>query len=101
MYNILPELYREVVVKILDEIGSRDYYSGSFDFESEDVSCRIVLSAVIYRDNVHYPEGEYSLVKDIVPVWWEFHTYLDGNECLNNFSFNELREYIAEFYNNI
>jgi hypothetical protein len=30
----------------------------------------------------------------MVPVWWEFHTFVNGEEVLNNFSFNEMREYI-------
>ena len=94
MYNVLPELYREVLTRLLDEISSRGYYSGALEFEYWGVECRMVLSAVIYRDEVQYPEGAFSVVADIVPVWWEFHTFIDGEEVVNNFSFNELREYI-------
>lgn len=94
MYNVLPELYREVLTRLLDEISSRGYYSGVLEFEYWGVECRMVLSAVIYRDEVKYPEGAFSVVADIVSVWWEFHTFIDGEEVVNNFSFNELREYI-------
>ena len=30
-------------------------------------------------------------ITDIVPVWWEFITEVDGEECLNDFSFRYLR----------
>ena len=93
MYDVLPELYREVATKIIEHVGRRGYYSGVLDFEWESVECRM-LSAVVYRRTEQYPEGERSLVADMVPVWWEFHTFVDGEEVLNNFSFNEMREYI-------
>ena len=94
MYDVLPELYREVATKIIEHVGRRGYYSGVLDFEWESVECCMVLSAVIYRRTEQFPEGERSLVVDMVPVWWEFHTFVDGEEVLNNFSFNEMREYI-------
>ena len=94
MYDVLPELYQEVATKIVEQVGRRGYYSDALDFEWDGVECHMVLSAVIYRRTEQFPEGEKWLVADMVPVWWEFHTYVDGEEVLNNFSFNELREFI-------
>ena len=36
------------------------------------------------------PKGP-RIVEDMLPVWWEFHTYLGGEEVLNDFSFGDLR----------
>ena len=94
MYDVLPELYQEVATKIIDQVGRRGYYSDALDFEWNGVECHMVLSAVVYRRTEQYPEGKSSVVADMVPVWWEFHTFIDGEEVLNNFSFNEMREYI-------
>ena len=94
MYDVLPELYQEVATKIIEHVGRRGYYSDALDFEWDGVECHMVLSAVVYRRTEQYPEGESSVVADMVPVWWEFHTFIDGEEVLNNFSFNEMREYI-------
>ena len=94
MYDVLPELYQEVATKIIEQVGRRGYYSGTLDFEWDGVECHMVLSAVVYRRTEQFPEGARSLVADMVPVWWEFHTFIDGEEVLNNFSFNELREFI-------
>ncbi len=94
MYDILPELYREVAAEIIERADGRDYYSGLFDMEWNGVECHMVLSVVVYRSQRRYPEGVVSIISDMVPVWWEFHTYIEGEEVLNNFSFNELREYL-------
>ena len=94
MYDVLPELYQEVATKIIEQVGRRGYYSDALDFEWNGVECHMVLSAVVYRRTEQYPEGERSVVADMVPVWWEFHTFVNGEEVLNNFSFNEMREYI-------
>ena len=94
MYDVLPELYREVANKIIEHVGRRGYYSGALDFEWESVECRMVLSAVIYRRTEQYPEGKRSVVADMVPVWWEFHTFVNGEEVLNNFSIYEMRDYM-------
>ena len=96
MYDVLPELYREVANKIIEHVGRRGYYSGALDFEWESVECRMVLSAVVYRRTEQYPEGERPLVADMVPVWWEFHSTTDEGEVLNDFDFAELKEYLLD-----
>ena len=62
--------------------------------EYGDVFCRMTLSAVIYRQSQPDEGCSICAITDIIPVWWEFHTFIDGDEVLNDFSFNELREYI-------
>ena len=94
MYDILPELYQKVLAEILDSVGNRGYYSGRLELEHEGVTCVMSLSAVIYRSEERYPEGLVQRIVDMVPVWWEFHTFLDGDELLNDFSFNYLRQYL-------
>lgn len=96
MYKVSPEFYVALVEKLLEQIDLKEYYSGVLEFEFEDVNCRMVLSAVVYRKGVVYAERPSLGVRDVVPVWWELHTYIEGEECLNDFSFNELREYIKE-----
>ena len=56
--------------------------------ESENV---IIVRHLKPKDvSVGYVGG----VKDVVPVWWEFHTEAEDGEMLNDFSFNELRKII-------
>lgn len=95
MYTVSDRLIQVLADELLSRIGRNDYYSGSFDFEFEDICCQMVLSAVVYRDYYEDFEGSGYCVSDLSPVWWEFHTYdEEGDEILNDFSFNYLREHI-------
>ena len=95
MYHILPELYDAAVEALLECIGCEEYFSGSVDFDYGDVECRLTVSVIVYRRLVVLPEGEREPVCDLVPVWWEFHTVVDGEELLNDFSFTGIRERLA------
>ena len=94
MYTISSKLYHQVATHLVDLVGQRGYYSGTFEFEFEELFCQMALSAVVYHQS--QPDEGYKscAVADMIPVWWEFHTYRDEEELLNDFSFNELRCYI-------
>ena len=91
-YPIIPELYGIVARKLLDEIGEKSFYSGSFSFDYGSKECRFVASIVIYRSKECLPEGDADRIDDLVPVWWEFHTSDQAGERPNDFSFSELKE---------
>ena len=91
MYSVSTELYREVVSRLLEAVGSESYYSGTLAFGYGDVECRLTASVIVCRERVRYPEGVWDEITDLVPVWWEFHTADDAGEFLNDFSFSELR----------
>lgn len=94
MYTISSKLYHHLASHLVELVGQRGYYSGSFEFELDGVWCEMTLSAVVYHQS--QPDEGYNscAVTDMIPVWWEFHTFVDGDEVLNDMSFNELREYI-------
>ena len=94
MYTISSKLYHQLAVHLVEQVGERGYYSGRFEFEFEGVWCEMILSAVVYRQNKPDEWASVCAVEDMIPVWWEFHTYMDGEEMLNDLSFNELRGYI-------
>ncbi len=72
-YPIIPELYGIVARKLLDEIGEKSFYSGSFSFDYGSKECRFVASIVIYRSKECLPEGDADRIDDLVPVWWLAH----------------------------
>ena len=99
MYQISSTLYLQVLNLLAGHIDNKGYYSGSFELDFDDIRCRMTLSAVIYRSKDIDAEYGKSSIEDIIPVWWEFHTKTangDGEEILNDFSFNELRTYLEE-----
>lgn len=94
MYIVSDNLYSETAQKLIEAIDDRNYISESIEWQHGEIDCRLVLSAVIYREKRPMPEGTACTITDIVPVWWEFHTSDDEGEKLNDFSFSTLKEFI-------
>ncbi|MDE5963388.1 MAG: hypothetical protein K2G58_05120 [Alistipes sp.] len=96
-FTVTPELYDETSARLFELIGDENYFSGSLNFVFEGVSCRLRTSVIVYRRTERLPEGTFSVIVDLVPVWWEFHTESDeAGEMLNDFSFSELRAVLAD-----
>lgn len=88
MIEITRNIYEEVLSKLIGEIRESNYLStrnitGSFD----NVMYNFIITAVIYRD-------DFKNISEIVPIWWEFHTEIDGIEKMNDFLFSELQKLI-------
>ena len=94
MYEISSQIYEKTAQKLCNLVGGNGYFSGTLEFAHEDIECRMVASLIIYRKKVEMPEGLFDVIDDIVPVWWEFHTVIDGEELINDFDFARLKEYI-------
>ena len=94
MYTVSSALYNEVAACLAERIGRAGYFSGSVCLETERAECRLTLSAVVYRRREHMPEGDFDIIADVVPVWWEFRTITCEGEVTNDFSFGELRKYL-------
>lgn len=91
IYSVSSALYLEAIDRLLDAVGPRGYFSGMLRFPFEGTECRLTVSVLVSRRRVVLPEGSQECVSDLVPVWWEFHTTVDGEERLNDFSFATLR----------
>ena len=94
MHEISSQIYEKTAQKLCHLVGGNGYFSGTLEFAHEDIECRMVASLIIYRKKVEMPEGLFDVIDDIVPVWWEFHTVIDGEELINDFDFARLKEYI-------
>ena len=94
LYSVSPDLYRETAGRLAEAIGSEGYFSGSLSFPFDGLDCRLTASVIVYRGRVSYPESETNAIRDLVPVWWEFHTVGEEGERLNDFSFSELRRWL-------
>ncbi len=94
MYEISSQIYEKTAEKLCNLVGGNGYFSGTLEFSHEDIECRMLASLIIYRKRVEMPEGLFDVIDDIVPVWWEFHTVIDGEELINDFDFARLKEYM-------
>ena len=114
MYSISAQVYGEAARLVRQKSAGESYVSGVIEFAADGIDCILRLSAIIYREAGAKPtskaekatvseEGESpdvqaseapaeaDPIRDIVAVWWEFHTYASGREIANDFSFGELR----------
>lgn len=91
IYSVSSELYLEAAARLKETVGGSNYFSGTFVFPFGEVECRFTGSVIVCRRCESLPEGEYERIADLVPVWWEFHTFTDGGEVFNDFSFGVLR----------
>ncbi len=97
MIEVTCDVYREIAVRLLERIGSSEWFNGSVEYETDDVYTRLTLSAIVYRRSETGPEGvTLRPISDVVPVWWEFSTVQQCGEVLNDFSFADLKPYLIK-----
>ena len=68
--------------------------SQSWKLRFGDTDCRFTASVIVYRTRLSQPEGDAEPVSDLVPVWWEFHTFSAEGEMLNDFDFSEMKRFV-------
>lgn len=83
MVQITEDIYRRTAYEVKKLFNETKFFSGSVELDSDegDYYARLILTAMDKDGN-------------IVPVWWEFHTYQPGGEVLNDFQFDELDKYM-------
>lgn len=94
MFSVSNELYEHAACLLKEAIADKGYFSGRLDFTFGQTDCTLILSAVVSHHTLSLPEGDRTLITDLVPVWWEFHTSSIDGACDNDFSFEELRTWL-------
>lgn len=92
MTEISDSVYRAVAGRLLAAIGRNDYFNGRIELDIDGCRASLLATLIIYRTPLRSPEGTGRPIADVVPVWWEFSLWNQGEELLNDFSFNELRK---------
>lgn len=95
MLLITPTFYQRLGDLLVEAIDSTDYYSGDIELGDLEVDYRFSSTLMIYYAEEIYPEGCQTIICDIVPVWWELHTFTEDGEWLNDFDFNTLKAYVC------
>ena len=96
MFAVTPSLYRLTAARLLEAVGRGNYFSGSVSFPFKGIDCRLTASLVVCRERVELPEGCVDRISDLIPVWWEFTTGVDGRDECNDFSFSDLKEFLFD-----
>ncbi|MFI3318307.1 MAG: hypothetical protein SNH88_03875 [Rikenellaceae bacterium] len=94
MYIITEQIYKELAAELCERIVLKDYFSGEVMVEAEDVECRLLLSLILYRAEDEIDGAKVKILADIVPVWWEVHLLVDGQEMICDFDFQTFKSYL-------
>lgn len=87
IYETTPTIYFNIAELLLEKIGTRDFFSGSVSLNDGDVECRLIATLVVERDR-HNP----NRIVALLPVWWDFKTFIGTEELSNDFSWGEMLE---------
>ena len=94
--HIGERIYKALAEQLREIIEVQDQCSTTIELPDGEITCRFTFTAFIYCENVSAPDGIWSEVKDVVPVWWELHTYVgpDMVERLHDATFDKLKTFL-------
>ncbi|MFI3268780.1 MAG: hypothetical protein SNG14_03350 [Rikenellaceae bacterium] len=88
MHTIPHNVYEELTDRLIESIGSSDYFSGNVTAIDANNSYKLIASIIIYRHKSHLHRDANRPIRKIVPVWWELQSYIENEEVENDFDFN-------------
>lgn len=97
-FHIEKGIYAAIADKLTDAIGEGSYFSGDIDHEDDyGNEYHLGITVMVYRRTVTAPDCSWNEIYNIVPLWWEFHTYVgdDKEEVWNDFMFEEFKRWIV------
>lgn len=94
-YEVENSVYEALAQRIFDKL-SGNYLNTVIELVDGDVEITFKITAVAYYRKNGDVSGDWEELTDLVPIWWECHTYLYGNEIINNVSFNVLKDFILK-----
>lgn len=96
MIEIRPSDYAAVARELAERIESTDFVNTTVHTSDDMFDSSLTATLIVYRSECPSATSMRPII-DVVPVWWEFHTYTpDGDEQINDFSFAELKPYLTE-----
>lgn len=98
LYNLTQNDYQTIINDVISIINFNNvYFTHKFKgLINNDIQYEFNISLFIYKNKID------NTIKDIVPIWWEFHTYDDFiyNEYMNDFNFELFKKMLIEHGNN-
>ena len=89
MYETTPTIYFKLASLLAEQIGMRHFFSGVVVCHDGDIEFRLVCTVVVSRDKRN-PRS----ITSIAPVWWELRTTSGAEELCNDFSFDEMLQFL-------
>lgn len=92
MTTITDAIYRRVAQELYEAIGEGEFFNGRVEYAAAEEGFHAELTAtlIIYRTA--------GRIKEVVPVWWEFHLTEPKGEVMTDFSWSELVDFMKDYY---
>lgn len=98
MIHISDKIYEALANELIAKIDGKDYFDTFIEIEDDGIYYDLKASGYVFWRDISNPEGMTDEISDIIPTWWELHTFdKDGNEIRNNGQFSEIREHIIDY----
>lgn len=97
MTNIDTLIYSAVASKLLEQIDQKsDLLNISVCYQYKNFAAKLTCTVIIFRKSYIDKGSKKLMIENIVPVWWDFSTHLDGNEEYNDFSWAEFKKFLID-----
>lgn len=96
MYQITQTIYEKLTEKLLNILTPTTIFSNQIEIVEDDVIIQFTATIVPYYREEILPEGEISILYDIVPVWWELQTTTNNGVVINDFDFKTLKYILCQ-----
>ncbi len=95
MISINPTIYYRLADFLSEAIGSKNYFTQTITLEDEEYEYQFRSTLMVYFGREECPEATYTVISNLVAVWWEFSSLREGEEVLNDFDFNLLKRAVC------
>lgn len=95
MLNVTSDIYRLLADRLRDAVGTAEFFSGRITVAADN-DYELIATLLLYRSMVSDESGARDVITNVVPVWWEFHSFTIDGEVLNDFDFAEFRREVID-----
>lgn len=93
---IEARIYEALAQELIEKIAHRDYITTTVEVEVDGGKrfFRLTLGAIISRYTDCRPDGTSRPIADVVPIWWELHSFRGEEEVINDATFERIKEHL-------
>lgn len=89
MIEVSEKMYEEIAALLLAEIGDKDYFNGTIEYDTDEFYSSLTCTLIICREPISLK------ILSILPVWWDYDIALCDGVQLNDFSWSELDRHLV------
>ncbi len=92
MISISAETYAGIASRLLQVIEETDFFNGRIDCDGPQGYATLTCTLIVYRHPG--PGPQVRTIEKIVPVWWDFSLFADGEIRATDFGWSGIVPYL-------